>query len=283
MKRFRYYVIMAILLVVVPMYGGRPKVGLALGGGGAKGAATIGVLKVIESSGIKVDYVAGTSIGAIVGGLYAAGYFPEEMEELFLSLDWQDVAQGHRVEAMLKNLLDDIGVEQFSDTYIPFRCVAAEENSYEEVVLSSGILYKAIRASMSVPEIYEPVRWGNMYLVDGGVANNLPVDVVRDMGADIVIAVDLQQEPGFGISIPVGHGGVASWLLSRPDRKRREQNIKDADVYIHPDLYAFSAKDFGHKDCQIMLSLGEEEAMDHWDELIEIKNRQQYSSRGVRY
>ena len=283
MKSFRYYVILAILLAVLPMYAGRPKVGLALGGGGAKGAATIGVLKVIESAGVRVDYVAGTSIGAIVGGLYAAGYYPDEMEEMFLSLDWQDVAQGHKVEALLKTLLDNVGVEQFSDTFIPFRCVAAEENTYEEVVLSSGVLYKAIRASMSVPEIYEPVRWGTMYLVDGGVANNLPVDVLREMGADIVIAVDLQQEPGFGIRIQSKGGGVASWLLSRPDRERRKQNIKDADVYIHPDLYAFSAFNFGYRDCKMMLQLGEDEAMDHWDELIEIKNRQQYSSRGVRY
>lgn len=275
MKNFRYFLLLVILLATMPIFAGRPKVGLALGGGGAKGAATIGVLKVIEAAGIKVDYISGTSIGAIVGGLYAAGYSASELETLFLSQGWLDVVEGHRVEATLKTLLEDRGVVQFRDTKIPFRCVAAEENTFEEVVLSSGTLYKAIRASMSVPEIYEPVKWGSMYLVDGGVVNNLPVDVVRDMGADIVIAVDLQQKGSIGLGLST-KGGVFGWSFKRPDVKRHTQSVKDADVYIHPNLKRFTAANFGHRDCQQMLNLGEEEARRHWDELIEIRNRQRY-------
>lgn len=275
MKFIRFYFLFAIFFAAMTIGVSQPKVGLALGGGGAKGAATIGVLKVIESAGIKVDYIAGTSIGAIVGGLYASGYSSRELELLFLSQEWQDVLEGHRIEAKLRTLLANRGVEQFKDTKIQFRCVAAEENSFDEVILSSGCLYKAIRASMSVPEIYEPVKWGNKYLVDGGVINNLPVDVVRDMGADIVIAIDLQQKGGFDFGFSSGIGGLVDWALSRPDIERRSQNIKDADVHIQPRLPDFTAASFGHDNCQLMLQFGEEKAREHWDELIEIKNRQQ--------
>jgi len=256
------------------LYARTPKIGLALGGGGAKGAATIGVLKVIERTGIKVDYIAGTSIGAIIGGLYAVGYSTKEMENIFLSQEWQDILEGHRVDAKLKSLFDNRGVSEFGETQIPFRCVAAEENSFKEVVLSSGSIVKAIRASMSIPEIYEPVKWGNKYLVDGGVINNLPVDVVRNMGADIVIAVDLQQEDGFSIGISLGIGGLVDWALSRPDKNRRTQNIKDADLHIHPRLPGFTAASFGHDNCELMLQLGEEKAREYIEELQEIKNRQ---------
>ena len=274
MRKFRHYFLLTILLADLTVGICQPKVGLALSGGGAKGAATIGVLKVIESAGVKVDYIAGTSIGAIIGGLYASGYSTQELDSLFLSQEWQDILQGHRVEAKLQALLANRGVEQFSDTRIPFRCVAAEVNTFEEFILSNGSLYKAIRASMSVPEIYEPVKWGNVYLVDGGVINNLPVDVVKAMGADIVIAVDLQQKGGIDFGFTTGVGGLVDWALTRPDKKRRTQNIKDADVHIQPRLPGFTAASFGHDNCQLMLQLGMEKTMEHWDELIEIRNRQ---------
>lgn len=272
--RIKISLLLLSVALATSSYARKPKVGLALSGGGAKGAATIGVLKVIERTGIKVDYVSGTSIGAIIGGLYSVGYSTKEMEELFLSQEWQDILEGQRVDAKLKSLFDNRGVTEFKDTKIPFRCVAAEENTYEEVVLSSGPIVKAIRASMSIPEIYEPVKWGNKYLVDGGVINNLPVDVVRSMGADIVIAIDLQQEDGFSIGVSLGVGGLVDWALSRPDKSRRTQNIKDADVHIHPRLPGFTAASFGHDNCELMLQMGEEKAREHLEELLEIKNRQ---------
>ena len=271
-KAIRLYSLLCMFFVAMPFCASQPKVGLALGGGGAKGAAIIGVLEVIEETGIKIDYIAGTSIGAIIGGLYASGYSIKEL--LFLSQEWQELLEGYRIEAKLKSLLSNRRVEQFRDTKIPFRCVTAEENTFEEVILSNGTLYKGILASMSVPEIYEPVKWGNKYLVDGGVINNLPVDVVRNMGADIVIAIDLQQNGGFNIGTSLGLGGLAGWALSRPDLKRYSQNIKDADIYIHPRLSSFSAANFGRNNSQKMLRLGRDKAKEHWDELMEIKNRQ---------
>ena len=274
----RQFLLMAFLIIATPICANRPKVGLALSGGGAKGAATIGVLQVIESAGIKIDFIAGTSIGAVIGGLYASGYSTSELEFLFLSQEWQDVLEGHKVETKLKSLFERRGVYQFKDTKIPFRCVAAEENSFEEVILTNGSLYTAVRASMSIPEIYEPVKWGNKYLVDGGVINNLPVDVVKDMGADIVIAVDLQQKGEISLGISTkdlfGIGGLANWALSRPDLKRRSQNIKDADVYIQPRLPDFTAASFGHDNCELMVKLGKEKAKEFRDDLLEIRNRQ---------
>ena len=278
MKTIRMTLLLAVLIFATSSYAGRPKVGLALGGGGAKGAAEIGVLKVIEKVGIKIDYIAGTSIGSIIGGLYSSGYSSKEIEKLFLSQEWQDILEGQLIETKLKSLLSKKGVEKFSDTRIPFKCVAAENESFKEVILSNGLVYKAIRASMSVPLIYEPVKWGNKNLVDGGVINNLPVDVVRNMGADIVIAIDLQQGnefiPGISLKQLFGIDGLADWFSSRPDVRRRSENVKDADVYINPRLQDFTAASFSQGECEIMLKIGEEKAMDMWDELMEIKNRQ---------
>lgn len=271
----KYFFLQIACLICLQSLAAPPKVGLALGGGGAKGAATIGALKIIEKAGVKVDYIAGTSIGAIIGGLYACGYTVSELETLFLSQDWQDVLEGHRIDAKLNQLLADHNASSFQDTSIPFRCVAAEQKTMEEVVLSSGPLPIAIRASMSIPRFYEPVKWGNIYLVDGGVINNLPVDVVKDMGADIVIAIDLEQGRSYslgGFSLKIG--GLADWFLARPDIPKRMENIKTADVHIHPRLPDFTAMSFGHDNCELMIQLGEKEAIDHWEELVEIKNRQ---------
>ena len=275
LNSIKYAVLQIVCLICLSSFAAPPKVGLALGGGGAKGAATIGALKIIEQAGIKVDYIAGTSIGAIIGGLYASGYTVAEMETLFLSQDWQDVLEGHRVDAKLNQLFADHNVSTFQDTTIPFRCVAAEQKTMKEVVLSAGPLPKAIRASMSIPKFYEPVKWGNIYLVDGGVINNLPVDVVKDMGADIVIAIDLEQGRSYslaGFSFKIG--GLADWILARPDIPKRMENIKITDVHIHPRLPDFTAMSFGHDNCELMMQLGEKEAKDHWEELVEIKNRQ---------
>ena len=288
-KTLRFFLILTVTLTSLSMSARTPKVGLVLGGGGAKGAATIGALDVIEKAGIKIDCIAGTSIGAVIGGLYAAGYKAKELEALFLDQTWQDILQGHRVEAKLKSLLDDRGVESFADarfvTGIEFRCIAADENTFEEVVLKSGApLYKAMLASMSIPEIYEPVRWNYQYLVDGGVINLFPVDQVRDMGADIIIAIDLQQakEVALGISTKelLGIGGLINWYTLRPDLDRYKQNLRtlnnyDISVYIHPSLPGYNAASFGREKCQRMLHLGKGAAKQFKHELREIHDLQQ--------
>lgn len=293
----------------------RPKVALVLGGGGAKGAAHVGVLRAIEQSGIRPDYVVGTSIGGIVGGLYCAGYSADEIEHLFRSQEWGSLLtdrvdslsrrvwhqgtdgrayvfgvplpmrvgkdqraagsirplfesgktgllRGKQLSLLLDSMLRLRSVETFSQLPIPFRCVAVDVGSMEEVVLHSGPLAEAMRASMAIPGVFTSVRRDGHLLIDGGAINNLPVDVARGMGADIVIAVDLTQHQPKEKDrdqknwealpdIPQLH-----WFLSRPDRKRYLANRRSADFYIHPELKGYDAASFTPAKIDSMLQIG---------------------------
>lgn len=210
----------------------RPRIGLALGGGGARGIAHISVLRMIEELRIPIDCVAGTSMGALVGGLYASGTSVDDMEKLVVSTDWprlfndslerpersyrrkQDdrdslatigigirdggikvspgLLQGERILAMFeRSTLGVSAIDDFDRLPIPYRAVATDLNTGEAVVLDHGSLAMAMRASMSLPGIFQPVEVDGRVLLDGGLANQVPVDVVRAMGADVVIAVDV--------------------------------------------------------------------------------------------
>ncbi len=178
------------------------KVGLALGGGGARGLSHIGVLAVLEREHVPVDMIAGTSIGAVVGGLYALRHDAAELRDIALSLAkrrinyWLDpvlprsgLAGGHRIEKVLRSLVgEDI---TFNDLRLPFACVAADVDTGEEVVLDSGPVWKAIRASATVPVVLEVAEVNGRYLVDGGLVNPVPVSVLQHMGADLIIAVNV--------------------------------------------------------------------------------------------
>lgn len=179
------------------------KIGLALGGGGARGCAHIGVIRALEEAGIKVDYVAGTSIGALVGGVYASGGL-DELERYLRKIKWKDVLQqfdpvlmkngmfeGKKVIKLLNQML---GKKTFKSCEIPFIAVATDLVTGREVHLNSGRLDSAIRASISLPAVFTTVKKDTLELMDGGLVNPLPVDVVREMGADIVIAIDLNHQ-----------------------------------------------------------------------------------------
>ena len=152
----------------------RPKVALVLGGGGAKGASAVGVLKYVEKSGVPIDMVVGTSIGSIVGGLYAMGQTSEQLDSLFRTRAWADLFTGSLMgDSIVRTLRDLTGREMVFDSLkIPFRCVAVDLNGIREVVLKEGDLAQAMRASMAIPVVFKPVKIGNMKLVDGGVLNN---------------------------------------------------------------------------------------------------------------
>ena len=283
------------------------KIGLVLGGGGAKGGAEVGVLKVLEEAGIRPDYIVGTSIGSIVGCLYAAGYTPAELEEMFTQQEWLSlltdrradlsgepykvkngvtyifgfpvidknnltfgVLQGGRVEEVLDSMLAAKGCVKFNCLPIPFCCVAASMMEAEEVVLSKGKLPRAVRASMAIPGIFKPVEIDGEKLVDGGMMNNLPVDVCREMGADFIIAVDLQQEKPHNreskdniitsIADMVGLGSIAKWVLTRPDITKYNENRQHCDIYINPPLPDYDASSFGNESMQRMIAVGEQSA-----------------------
>jgi len=179
----------------------RPKIGLALGSGAARGMAHIGVLQALEEAGIRPDIVAGTSIGALVGGVYAAGKLGE-LSEIARGLDWKKAAgyflevsfprsgliEGTKVTEFLSEIVDSADI---ADLPVRFATVAADVMTGSEVVIGEGDLVSAIRASISVPGIFTPARRNGCFLVDGGLVNPVPVSVCRAMGADVVIAVDL--------------------------------------------------------------------------------------------
>lgn len=245
----------------------RPKVGLVLGGGGAKGAAEIGVLKYIEEAGVHIDYIVGTSIGSIIGGLYSVGYRSQQLDSLFVNTDWENIfsesiAGTQQISNVFSDLLNLPDYVDFDSLPIPYRCVATDIINTEEVILQRGNLARAMRASMSIPGAFKPVKWEGKLLVDGGMLNNLPVDIAKKMGADIIIAIDLAQRKhenrDFSLKEEYGIGGVLNWLISRPDWKKHNENRQLADIYINPNLKDYDAASFSRDDIRQMILIGEE-------------------------
>ncbi|MDL1970197.1 MAG: patatin-like phospholipase family protein [Candidatus Desulfofervidaceae bacterium] len=231
----------------------RKKIGLALGGGAARGGAHIGVLRAFQELGIPVDYVAGTSIGALVGGFFAAGEI-NSLENLALHLDWKDIIaffdvvfpkagliDGKKVTQLLQKHIPQSKIEELS---LPFAAVATDIVTGQEVILDKGNIIEAIRASISIPGIFTPVKIGDQILVDGGVVNPVPVSVVQNMGAEVVIAVDLnaslitptmkkfQKEKKSEVEVPSPSHGI--------NLKQLKEKIKDLGF---PQLKKWASKE----------------------------------------
>lgn len=181
----------------------RPKIGLALGSGSAKGLAHIGVIKVLEENNIPIDFIAGSSIGAMIGGAYASGLSIKEIEAIALSTNWRKVFSvlfepklrqgligGEKVKKFIESYIDG---KDFKDCKIPFVAVATDLRTGEAVVLDKGKMASAIRASISIPLVFKPVKINNRTLADGGLSAPVPVEIIKSMGADIVIAVNLDK------------------------------------------------------------------------------------------
>jgi len=179
----------------------KKKIGLALGSGAARGLAHIGVLKILTANQISIDFIAGSSMGALIGALYASGLSIEQMEDIACNTDWKLTAkmftptlpwaglvEGNRIREFIRTLVGD---KNINDLQIPFAAVATDVQTGEEIVIENGSLIEAVRASISIPGVFTPVRHQNRFLVDGGVVNPVPADVARNMGADIVIAVNV--------------------------------------------------------------------------------------------
>ncbi|MBW1862883.1 MAG: patatin-like phospholipase family protein [Deltaproteobacteria bacterium] len=184
--------------------GARPKkIGLALGSGSARGLAHIGVIKALDEAGIRVDYIAGTSVGAVVGAVYASGSI-NSLENVVLQLDWKKIIpffdvvfpksgliDGNKITDFIRNHVDEKNIE---DLPLPFCAVSTDLATGNEVAIQEGDLIEAVRASISIPGIFTPVKKNGLTLVDGALVNPVPVSVVREMGADFVIAIDLNHD-----------------------------------------------------------------------------------------
>ena len=262
----------------------RPKIGLVLSGGGARGLAHIGVLRWFEERRIPVDYIAGTSMGGLVGGMYATGMTPEEMRAFVERMDWDaalggtpahdeltfrrkedrrsyqsdielggrrnglqarsGLNPGHRIGLVLDRLtLPYTSVRSFDELPIPFRCVATDMLAAKPVVLKGGSLSQALRATMSLPGIFTPVELDGQVLADGGLLNNIPTDVAKEMGAAVIIAVD--------VGTPLGDRqtldslfGVLSQSIGVATIENDRRSLRQADIIVAPDLGNYTLLDF---------------------------------------
>ena len=271
-------------LVAGPPAPPRPRVGLVLSGGAAHGLAHVGVLKVLEEMRVPVDVVAGTSMGSIVGGLYASGMSPSEMEALLLSIDWDDLfddrpsrstlsyrrkqddllnyvdlemgitkkgiafpsglVAGQKMAFLLKAVtLGTVGVPDFDHLPIPFRCVATDIATGGKVVLEGGSLAEAIRASMSLPAVFSPVKLGDRLLVDGGLVDNLPVGEAEAMGAQLLVAVDVSSRAVDPEKLK-SFGGILGRTISLPIRENVAASLARASVVLRPEVHDVSGMDF---------------------------------------
>lgn len=287
------------LKTVSPQAGrGLQRVGVALAGGGAKAAASIGVLKVLAEEGIPVSAVAGTSMGALVGGMLSAGYTPDEIEKLFLATDWNDIFRDTPPRAFLTQEQKEAGSRYLLEFYfengrfvpptglsagqklanllaaktlaasfqagmdfdklpVPFRAVATDLETGSEVVLGRGLLHDAMRASAAIPVVFQPVELQGRLLADGGLANNLPVDVVKTMNVDVVIAVDSSSRPETREHLTSLLDIMGQSVTITVQKESRRQAAL-ADLVIAPDTSAHSFTDFPKMD--EIIRAGEEAA-----------------------
>lgn len=276
-------------LMVLAAETAAPKIGLVLSGGAARGLAHVGVLKALEEQGIHIDAIAGTSMGAVIGGLYASGYKIDELEKLALGIDWQQalsdnparedipfrrkqddrdflvkqklsfrddgslglplgVIQGQNLSLLLESLLaHSSDIRDFDKLPIPFRAVATDIVNGEKVVFRKGHLPQVIRASMSIPAVFAPVEINGQLLVDGGMVDNIPVDVAREMGVDRVIVVDigtpLRGRKELSTVFDILNQSIT--LMTRSNSEVQLASLRPDDILIQPALTSFGATDFG--------------------------------------
>ena len=290
---------------------GRKRVAVVLSGGGAKGMAHIGVLKVLERAGIPVDIVTGTSMGSIIGGLYAIGYNANALDSLVRVQDWgyvisdrEDLSNQSLSDRKKQNtyfINTNLGkkdknaggiikgknlAELFQqlcvgytdsldfthDLPIPFACVATNIIDNSEYDFHSGHLPQAMRASMAIPAAFSPVRIGDMVLVDGGLRNNFPADIARQMGADIIIGVTVQGPPKVAENLG-GTMSIISQIVDVNCKNKYDENLAITDLHFPVDTKGFNAASFTPAAIDTLIRRGEEEAMRHWDQILALKKR----------
>ena len=291
----------------------RKKVAVVLSGGGAKGMAHIGVLKVLEKAGIPVDIITGTSMGSIIGGLYAIGYNANALDSVARAQDWsyvisdkEDLRKQSLVDRLkqytyifttgltigkrdmnagglikgknLAELFQQIcigytdSLDFSKDLPIPFACVATDIIDNSEVDFHSGRLPQAMRSSMSIPGAFSPVRIGDKVLVDGGLKNNYPADLAREMGAEVIIGVTVQGAPKVAEDLG-GTMSIISQIVDVNCKNKLEENLAITDLHMQVDTKGYGSASFSAAAIDTLIRRGEEEAMQHWDDIIALKQR----------
>jgi NTE family protein len=287
----------------------KPKIGLVLSGGGAKGFTHVGVLKVIEQAGIKIDYIGGTSMGAVIGGLYASGYNATQLDSIVRVTDFDNILVDYlprssksfyekrndelyavtlpfnklkfgAPQSLSKgmfnyNLFNQLTlhvrhIRDFNQLPIPFLCMATDIEQGKQVVLDKGVLAQALFASSALPSVFSPVTLDGKLLVDGGVINNYPIEEIRKLGADIIIGVDVQS----GLRDKSQLQGAINVLFQITNLQAIEKmnvNSKNTDIYIKPDIKNIGAVSF-EKAKEIILR-GEEAAFTVYEDFEKIAEK----------
>ena len=281
-KIFLFVSLLFLTQISLGQENARPKIGLVLSGGGAKGLAHIGVLKVIDSLGIQVDYIAGTSMGAVVGGLYASGYTGNQLDSIFSKIDVDALLQDYtprESKSFYEKRNDEIyaltlpfnnfklglpsglskglynfnlmsrltqhvsDVRDFDKLPIPFLCIATDVETGEQIVLDEGILAQAIIASGALPTLYNPVEINGRLLIDGGVVNNYPIEELKNRGIDFIIGIDVQD----GLKNREQLKDVTA-VLSQINNfsmiEKMEGKRSLTNIYIQPDIKGYSVVSF---------------------------------------
>lgn len=290
----------------------RKKVALVLSGGGAKGTAHVGALKVLERAGIPIDIITGTSMGSIVGGIYACGHGADELDSIVKSQNWAFVLSdredqrrqslrerekqntyvisksltfgktsqptGGIIQGRNISMLFDALTAPYHDSIdfnrlpIPFACVATDVVDNSEQVFHSGVLSRAMRASMAIPGVFAPVKMGDKVLVDGGLRNNYPADVARAMGADYIIGVDVSSE----LKTAAELNSMSSILMQIVDhncKAKFEENEAITDIMIRVNTKGYSSASFSSASIDTLIRRGEEAALAHWDDLVALREK----------
>ena len=289
----------------------RKKVAVVLSGGGAKGMAHIGVLKVLEKAGIPVDIITGTSMGSIIGGLYSIGYNANALDSVARAQDWSFVIsdkedlrnqslsdvkkqntyayttgmtfrksnknaggfiKGKNLAELFQQLCTGYtdSLDFSKDLPIPFACVATNIIDNGEVDFHSGRLPQAMRASMAIPVAFSPVRIDDMVLVDGGLKNNYPADVAKEMGADVIIGVTVQGAPKVAEDMS-GTMSIISQIVDVNCKNKVEENLAITNLHMQVDTKGYGSASFSAAAIDTLIRRGEEEAMRHWDEIVALK------------
>ena len=292
---------------------GRKKVAVVLSGGGAKGMAHIGVLKVLEKAGIPVDIVTGTSMGSIIGGLYAIGYNANALDSMVRVQDWgyvitdkedlrnqslsdrrkqntyfyttgltigkRDLQAGGFIKGKnLAELFQQLctgytdSLDFTHDLRIPFACVATNVIDNSEVDFHSGRLPQAMRASMAIPAAFSPVRIGDKVLVDGGLKNNYPADIAREMGAEVIIGVTVQGAPKVAEDMSVTMS-ILSQIIDVNCKNKYDENLAITDLHLQVDTKGYGSASFSPAAIDTLIRRGEELAMRRWNDIIALKQR----------
>ncbi len=312
MKRACIFISLMILLSPLTLRAERPKVAVVLSGGGAKGVAHASVLGIIEQAGIPIDMVVGTSMGAIMGGLYCIGYTPRQLDSLARSMNWSvllsdkierdklpftrkendekyiftysfgdrlsdaklgGVIHGQNLDNMFSELTFGYHAPlDFDSLPIPFACVAVDAITGREHVFHSGELQTAMRASMSIPGAFTPVMLDTMMLIDGGVINNYPVDVARSMGADIVIGVCVQAPPKTADELTTAPA-VLNQIVDFCGNAKYFANEKDCDLNISVDVTGYSSASFNAEAIDTLLRRGQRAGTEALPQLVELQRR----------